>query len=224
MGSIDKKNIIMSLVMSLAIHSLAIAGLVGGFSLFNSLGTSENGGRGLGVGDSKEIPQYIQVSSVSVETSAMEKTDVLTNSAVVEKIVNEKKKTSKVVEYEIQASVSQPQRELGNSGNTDRGGSGSEGLATELSLYVKEVKKLIAKKSFYPRSAKKRGIEGTVNVSFSVDSDGAVYDVVISKASGFNLLDENALSIVKSVSPLPVPPRDDLRLELPLVFSIKTIW
>lgn len=221
MKNMFSKSIFMSTVLSLAIHSIVIAALVGGVGFF--AGTSEEGGWGLGVGDSKKMPEYIQISSVSVETSIKEinkkeKNDISINK-VVKNIEMEDKLTTKRVEPSQEAHL----RELGSSGSIGDG-SGVEGEVTILSLYVKEVKKLIAEKSFYPQSAKRRGLEGTVNVSFSVSSDGVLYDVAISKPSGFNLLDDNALSIVKSVSPLPAPPRGDLRLELPLVFSIKTIW
>ncbi len=218
MGSIEKKSIFTSVLLSLLVHSLVIAALAGGVSLFN--GTSKKSGKGLGVGAEKEMPQYIQVSSIQVEpvnSSIKNKTD-LKDSISIKKVVK------KEPAQRNSPSAVSLKRNLGTSGSIDRGGSGSEGRVTELSLYVQKVKKLIAEKSFYPRSAKRRGIEGTVNISFSVRADGVLYDIDISKPSGSNLLDENALAIVKSVSPLPKPPRDDLRLELPLVFSIKTIW
>ena len=222
MDRMNKKNIFIPVVVSLLAHSIVIAGIIGGFGYANSLGTSEKGGRGLGVGVTNAVPQYIQVSSISVEASSEKDSQSLSSN------MPSMAKDSDSVAVEVKrksASKSSPAKmELGDSGSIESGGTGSEGRATELSLYVREVKKLIGEKSFYPQSAKRRGLEGTVNVSFSVSSDGSVYDVDISKPSGFNLLDDNALSIVKSASPLPAPPRSDLRLELPLVFSIQTVW
>lgn len=224
MSSKQNKTIFMSVLISIAIHSIVIAGLVGGVSLFNSFGTSTIGGSGVGVSDIKATPQFIEVASVTVEAAKRELPQNKESSLSIKKTLNEKIDEKNIEEETPNTSHASLVRELGITGSSTGDDSGQRGEATELSTYVREVKKLIGAQSYYPQSAKKRGIEGTVNVTFSVSSRGEVYDVNISKGSGFNLLDDNALSIVKSVSPLPIPPRDDLRLELPLVFSIKRVW
>jgi protein TonB len=48
----------------------------------------------------------------------------------------------------------------------------------------------------YPRSARRRGHQGTVLLSVFVDSDGRVDTLKVLKSSGFEVLDEAALAAV----------------------------
>lgn len=60
----------------------------------------------------------------------------------------------------------------------------------------------------YPRQSERLHQEGVVWVRFAVDRQGRVADPVIQKASGYPLLDEEALATVRRSSPLPPPPAD----------------
>lgn len=50
----------------------------------------------------------------------------------------------------------------------------------------------------YPRLAEQRGYEGKVVVNFTVQPSGTVTDVALAKSSGFNVLDEAALSTIRN--------------------------
>jgi len=58
----------------------------------------------------------------------------------------------------------------------------------------------------YPEAAKRRGIEGTVKVRFTVNTLGKVLAVDLVAGSGSELLDKAAIDLVKRAAPLPPPP------------------
>ena len=58
----------------------------------------------------------------------------------------------------------------------------------------------------YPDTARKRQIEGKVEVGFAIDRDGSMTKVAILKSSGNPDLDRAALNAVQSVAPFPRPP------------------
>ncbi|MFA5089374.1 MAG: TonB family protein, partial [Candidatus Omnitrophota bacterium] len=58
----------------------------------------------------------------------------------------------------------------------------------------------------YPLRAKKNGIEGKVEVGFTVLSAGNVADIRIISPSGYDVLDGEAVSLIKKCSPfLKIP-------------------
>jgi periplasmic protein TonB len=77
----------------------------------------------------------------------------------------------------------------------------------------------------YPGAARTRGIQGVVNVQFSIDRSGRVMASHIVTGSGSTLLDAEALSVIQRASPLPAPPAhmpgDPVELALPIYFRIK---
>ncbi len=64
------------------------------------------------------------------------------------------------------------------------------------------------------------GIQGMVTVSFTIQQDGRVRDVAVSKSSGYSLLDESALEAVRSAAPFAAPP-ESARVIMPLQFSLR---
>lgn len=67
-----------------------------------------------------------------------------------------------------------------------------------------------AKHKQYPRLAQMRGWQGTTKVELHIDASGNVISSGISESSGFDILDKQALEMVRKASPLPLPP-DTLR-------------
>jgi protein TonB len=67
--------------------------------------------------------------------------------------------------------------------------------------------------------------EGTVKVRFVILLSGAVSEVAVTKSSGYPLLDQAAVEIVKNAAPFPpLPPElglDELSLTKPIEFSIR---
>ena len=76
----------------------------------------------------------------------------------------------------------------------------------------------------FPRWAKERRFEGTVHLSFVVSADGRVRDINVVRSSGFNILDNEAISTVKRASPFPpIPPTlglSRLIIEVAIVFML----
>jgi len=56
---------------------------------------------------------------------------------------------------------------------------------------------------FYPVSARRRGIEGAVQVGFQLDGKGYAEDVSVLASSGYSLLDRAARETVKRAEPFP---------------------
>lgn len=80
-----------------------------------------------------------------------------------------------------------------------------------ISMAIERVKK-------YPILARKRGIEGTVYVSFNVMADGNPYGIKILKSSGFSILDRATVMVVKKAAPFPFVVN---RIELPVAYRLR---
>jgi len=75
----------------------------------------------------------------------------------------------------------------------------------------------IESRKYYPRSARKQGIEGSVDVSFRLSKDGQVRD--ISTSGGHRLLNHAASEAIKKSLPFPAPP-DSIVLPKTIHFSM----
>ena len=77
----------------------------------------------------------------------------------------------------------------------------------------------------YPSSARANDQQGDVHVRFSMDRSGQLMASQVARSSGFALLDEEALELLKRASPLPRPPLamqgETLELIVPIRFRIK---
>ncbi|MEW6008348.1 MAG: TonB family protein [Candidatus Omnitrophota bacterium] len=88
--------------------------------------------------------------------------------------------------------------------------------------YIKNVQKIIADAIYYPSQAKDAGWEGKVNLKLHIRSGGELADIDIVNTSGYQLLDDAAISVAKGLSPYPPFPAsvesDDIWVEVPVVF------
>ncbi len=92
---------------------------------------------------------------------------------------------------------------LSGSGDQDWEQSAQERYLREHFLYIKD---RILNRIVYPNLARRMGWHGKVLTSFIIHLDGTVTDVRILSSSGFKVLDENAVTTIKEVSPFPKPP------------------
>jgi TonB family protein len=69
--------------------------------------------------------------------------------------------------------------------------------------FYRAIRTLLEKARSYPLLARKRGLEGTVFVSFVIGSRGLPQDVKIMKSSGHQILDEEVKKMLKKASPFP---------------------
>lgn len=91
--------------------------------------------------------------------------------------------------------------------------------------YGSVLARAFAKHKQYPRLAQMRGWQGVAKVRLEVDAAGSMISSVISESSGHDILDRQALEMVKKAMPLPQPP-DVLRGEpftiiVPIVFRLE---
>ena len=78
--------------------------------------------------------------------------------------------------------------------------------------------KVIEKANYYPTMAIKRGVEGTVYVSFRINESGKPDDIKIQKSSGHSVLDSTAVKVVKKAGPYPY---GEYRVDIPVTYKLR---
>ncbi len=83
------------------------------------------------------------------------------------------------------------------------------------------IRRIIADSIEYPIVARRMGWEGTVVVGFTLSKDGNLLSVEIIKSSGYSLLDEYTVSVIKEVyKRFPLPERD-VRIKIPVSYHLE---
>ena len=90
-------------------------------------------------------------------------------------------------------------------------------LAQQREQYMQQLMSHIEKYKYYPGAARRRGIEGEVNIRFRLCHDGDVEDLEID--SDYSILKQAANEAVRSALPLPQPP-EDLGFSRQFVFNM----
>ena len=85
-----------------------------------------------------------------------------------------------------------------------------EQVTHSIESYSSLLANAIAKYKQYPKIAQMRGWQGTVIADLEIDGKGSVISVKIKKSSTYEVLDNEALEMIKKASPFPAPP-DNLR-------------
>jgi len=91
--------------------------------------------------------------------------------------------------------------------------------------YGAVVSSVVAKKKVYPRLALMRRWQGTTDLKLQIAADGNVKALSVAHSSGFDILDEQAVKMVKDAMPLPGLP-DALRgrefaIDIPVAFRLQ---
>jgi protein TonB len=73
----------------------------------------------------------------------------------------------------------------------------------------------------YPGLARRRGIEGTVIVSFTIAEDGSMLEISIDKSSGHRILDHATLDVLREAFPMPPPPLGEERFRLTFRYALE---
>ncbi len=96
---------------------------------------------------------------------------------------------------------------------------------SEMLVLYDFIKRKIQENKKYPYEAKQKNIEGIVEMQFAIDKCGLLKDISVIKSSGYQILDDEALSTVKRASPYPVIPErlktDNLKLQVRLIYKIE---
>ena len=89
---------------------------------------------------------------------------------------------------------------------------------------INEMSNWLSKNMKYPVEAQENGIQGVARVSFYVETDGSLEEVKIEKSSGSDILDKEAVRVVKSMPAWQPAQRDGnpvrARAFVPLSFSL----
>lgn len=92
-------------------------------------------------------------------------------------------------------------------------------------LFTGKVRQRIANAKYYPRTARRRGMEGRPVIAFTLDKGGQLTKITLAQTSGYRLLDQAALEAVQRAAPYPEIPAelktDILKFKLPISFALK---
>ncbi|MEE4016040.1 TonB family protein [Roseibium sp. FZY0029] len=99
----------------------------------------------------------------------------------------------------------------------------NDGGTKATSNYQGKVVAKLRRAKRYPREAKRQRLVGTVNVGFTISSNGAVSGIRITRSSGHPVLDQAALDMVRRASPMPKFPGDirvaRMNMQVPVRFD-----
>ena len=82
---------------------------------------------------------------------------------------------------------------------------------------LKLISAAIERAKTYPAIARRRGIEGTVYVSFRIGPGGEPVEIRVLKSSGSKVLDEVTLNVINNAAPYPYI---DDRVEVPVTYRL----
>jgi TonB family protein len=116
---------------------------------------------------------------------------------------------------------------VGTGGSGPGGTKGGTGIGNPnaFNAYKAKIRKKLERNKKYPPSARSRKITGIVKVSFVIIRDGSIHSPKLVESSGEQILDDEAITLLSRVSPLPPIPEsitgENLQLTVPIQFSIK---
>ena len=91
--------------------------------------------------------------------------------------------------------------------------------------FTGQVRQRIADAKYYPRIARRRGMEGQPVIAFTLTKRGGILETNLIQTSGFRLLDEAALEAVQQAAPYPEIPAElkteTYQFKLPISFILK---
>jgi protein TonB len=109
-------------------------------------------------------------------------------------------------------------------GTSRSAGGGAERHGTT-NRYLAELQRAIARHRFYPRDARRRGLEGEVAISFVIQADGRITDVRVAKSSGSDSLDNAGVRTLENLSRFrPIPAelgRSRWMLRVPISYALR---
>lgn len=89
-----------------------------------------------------------------------------------------------------------------------------------LSLHVNEIVALLKENLYYPRRARKRGIEGIVTVKFTLSTDAKVSKIEVLK-SDYDILSRAAIETIENLEGELPKPSKELTLTIPINYDLK---
>ena len=110
----------------------------------------------------------------------------------------------------------------GSAGTAEQAADSGTYIDDAFALWIAGIQRRISSLLSYPRLARENGIEGTAFVRFAVDGSGRVTSAEVMNSSGSNVLDAEALRVVKRASPFPPPAGTESKyFSIPVTFTLK---
>lgn len=98
------------------------------------------------------------------------------------------------------------------------------GVSTPLSGYASVIQRRISENLSYPDAAREAAFQGTVKLKLHLSYSGELLDASIQESSGYNILDEDAVTAARQTSPYPpLPPSldsEDIWVEIPIAYRL----
>jgi protein TonB len=91
---------------------------------------------------------------------------------------------------------------------------------TDYQRILDELNKLLQEHLHYPETARRKGIEGTLSITFTLNTNGEATDVMVSESSGSHLLDRAAVRAISGVFPYSDPPDTPLHFTIPVTYRL----
>jgi len=94
----------------------------------------------------------------------------------------------------------------------------------EVGPYLARFRQRIQESVVYPLAARRRGLDGRVEIELVLEPSGRIRDIAVVSSSSHALLDDAAVEAVRSLQPQPLPEhpkRQTLRVRLPVVFQLR---
>jgi protein TonB len=88
-----------------------------------------------------------------------------------------------------------------------------------INQYHQRIFEIIRENLFYPNIARRRGVEGTVVLEFTIDESGRVCNISVNKTSGYAVLDKASMKTINKCI-FPPPPDDCITLNIPITFEL----
>lgn len=86
--------------------------------------------------------------------------------------------------------------------------------------HIKRLVRLLQENLYYPRSARKRGIEGSVTVRFVLKKDATVHSIEV-LSSNSEILSRAAVKTIQNLSGKFPKPKEELTLSVPILYDLK---
>jgi len=123
---------------------------------------------------------------------------------------------------------SQPQDEVRTVNSAHRTNSRSRGVArgsyqgqpTDYQRILGELSRLLHEHLYYPEIARRKGIEGALAITFTLNTNGDATDVIVSESSGSRILDRAAVRAISDLFPYPDPPDTPLHFTIPVTYRL----
>jgi TonB family protein len=103
-------------------------------------------------------------------------------------------------------------------------GNGDDGALKEFGLKISKRAGSQVRESDYPDPARRKGQEGTAQVKLTFGVDGKLKAVAVGGSTGYQILDERAVEILRRIEMPPVPDGrrgQEFTVQVPIVFKLK---